>query len=99
MNFIQRLKQRKEDVANGINSATDYIIKNVTEVASTVVETVKENVIQPIVELDEAVVNQRFETCLKCDRFNHETQRCNECGCFMKIKTKFTQASCPLNKW
>jgi len=42
---------------------------------------------------------QRMETCEGCDRFDKETSRCKECGCFMKTKTQLASATCPLNKW
>lgn len=42
---------------------------------------------------------QRLQTCEGCDKFEHETSRCRECGCYMKSKTQLAAASCPLNKW
>lgn len=99
MKFIERLQQRKQDIANKVHTAADHVFKETVQFTSTMVESVKENFIQPIIELDDAVVEHRFNTCKGCDKFNHETQRCTECGCFMQVKTKFTQATCPLNKW
>lgn len=42
---------------------------------------------------------QRLQTCEGCDRFDKESSRCHECGCFMKTKTQLAAASCPLGKW
>jgi hypothetical protein len=42
---------------------------------------------------------QRLLTCEGCDRFDKDTSRCAECGCFMKTKSQLASASCPLNKW
>lgn len=41
----------------------------------------------------------RLELCRFCDKFDRETERCKECGCFMKTKTQLATASCPLGKW
>jgi uncharacterized paraquat-inducible protein A len=46
---------------------------------------------------DEA--GERYSVCLKCPELNELTKRCNECGCFMAVKTKLKLAVCPLNKW
>ena len=46
----------------------------------------------------QAESEKRWEICETCPsliRFN----RCKECGCFMKIKTKLVNSSCPLDKW
>ena len=42
---------------------------------------------------------KRLQICEGCDKFDKDTQRCKECGCFMKTKTQLAGASCPLNKW
>jgi hypothetical protein len=103
MKFLERLQQRKQDIANKVQDATDFVIKETTQVATmvtnTVVDAIKENIIDPIIETDQEIVDKRFNTCLACDKFNHSSQRCNECGCFMQVKTKFKHVTCPLNKW
>jgi len=45
------------------------------------------------------LVEKRIKTCSECPRLFKPTFTCKECGCFMKIKTKFKQAKCPLGKW
>jgi hypothetical protein len=47
----------------------------------------------------EEISNERFEICLGCDRFIHATKQCKECGCFMNLKTRLREATCPLDKW
>jgi len=42
---------------------------------------------------------RRLELCRFCDKFDSKTERCSECGCFMKVKTQLASASCPLGKW
>lgn len=47
----------------------------------------------------EELSNSRYETCLGCERFINLTKQCKECGCFMVVKTKLKNATCPLEKW
>lgn len=49
--------------------------------------------------VDKKISDQRIKTCSECPRLFKPTFTCKECGCFMKIKTKFKQAKCPLGKW
>ena len=42
---------------------------------------------------------ERLQICEGCDKFDAEPGRCTECGCFMRTKTQFASASCPLKKW
>lgn len=102
-NFISKLKQRHEEIATGTTSAAAKFIRQTSTVvasaADTVATAVKERVIQPVIVLDEVVVLKRYNTCLDCEQFNAQTARCNMCGCYMKLKTKLTAATCPLGKW
>lgn len=41
----------------------------------------------------------RIAICRECPHFNHVSNRCKKCGCFMKIKTRLIIAKCPLNYW
>lgn len=41
----------------------------------------------------------RFAICETCPSLINQTKQCKECGCFMKLKVKLKQATCPLNKW
>jgi hypothetical protein len=50
-------------------------------------------------KVDKETHKERYTSCLSCLEFIHETKVCKQCGCFMKIKTKLTDASCPLGKW
>lgn len=45
------------------------------------------------------MAKQRLEICSTCDKFNKDDTRCNECGCFMLVKTILPFSDCPLNKW
>lgn len=46
-------------------------------------------------ELHEA----RLAICKGCEFFKPRSERCGKCGCFMKLKTKLENATCPIGKW
>lgn len=50
-------------------------------------------------KVDKETHKERYLSCLSCSEFINETKICRQCGCFMKIKTKLAEASCPLGKW
>ena len=39
----------------------------------------------------------RTQICEACDK--RFLRNCKECGCIIDAKVKFTESSCPLNKW
>jgi hypothetical protein len=43
--------------------------------------------------------NSRFEICKACPELIKLTTQCKKCGCFMALKSKLEQATCPLGKW
>lgn len=47
---------------------------------------------------DEKVLEKRWSLCSSCE-FLNDDNRCEKCGCFMKVKHKLSQASCPVGKW
>ena len=42
---------------------------------------------------------ERFNICKNCSELKLPLYQCNQCGCFMKIKVKIKNVSCPLQKW
>jgi hypothetical protein len=48
---------------------------------------------------DEDVSKARLEICESCPRLIKTTKQCRECGCFMALKVKLKNATCPINKW
>ena len=48
---------------------------------------------------DKETAIERAKACADCDRLFKPTFSCKECGCFMKVKVKLENASCPLGKW
>ena len=46
---------------------------------------------------DESVLKMRWDLCLGCEFL--KDNKCEKCGCFMKVKHKLAMASCPVGKW
>jgi hypothetical protein len=58
------------------------------------------DVLNPNTEwLNDEDANKRYDICLSCPQLINLTKQCKKCGCFMSIKTKLKDATCPLNKW
>jgi len=47
---------------------------------------------------DEDIVNRRWDICKACPELT-ASNRCKQCGCFMKVKTKIATSRCPIGKW
>lgn len=45
------------------------------------------------------IAEKRFEICKLCPELTPNTHQCKKCGCFMALKTKLENATCPLGKW
>jgi len=53
-------------------------------------------------QVSQEIREERFDTCKACPAFIKKSQRCSECGCFMKAKTWINadpKKLCPLKKW
>jgi recombinational DNA repair protein RecR len=42
--------------------------------------------------------NDRLNTCKSCENLSMLGQ-CKICSCFMRLKAKFSNSSCPIDKW
>lgn len=49
--------------------------------------------------VEEEIARKRFNICMGCPELTRTTHQCKKCGCFMALKTKLENASCPLDKW
>jgi hypothetical protein len=47
----------------------------------------------------EEKANERYDICLSCPSLIQATKQCKKCGCFMTLKTKLLNATCPIGKW
>ncbi len=45
------------------------------------------------------VLEERLQICSTCPQFIKATKQCKKCGCFMNLKAKLENATCPINKW
>lgn len=46
-----------------------------------------------------SLMEERLSICRECPFFNKLTVGCNKCGCFLRMKTKLLNATCPIGKW
>ena len=58
----------------------------------TASETIKSSMIH-----DEEVLKMRWDICSSCEFLKDD--KCEKCGCFMKVKHKLAMAKCPEGKW
>lgn len=42
---------------------------------------------------------ERMKICWTCDQYKKLSRQCDLCGCFLDLKTKLLQASCPAGLW
>jgi hypothetical protein len=45
------------------------------------------------------VADARYEICKACPELINLTKQCKKCGCFMALKTKVNNVTCPIGKW
>lgn len=58
------------------------------------------DVLNPEVErIDEDESEKRLAICKACPELIKLTKQCKKCGCFMAVKTKLKEATCPIGKW
>ena len=43
--------------------------------------------------------SRRMNLCEQCEFFKADEARCTQCGCYMRVKTRFRTAKCPRGKW
>jgi hypothetical protein len=78
------IKASKVQMAAGISKAGIRVIRNKLHREGSLVT-------------DDKWVD-RLEICAECPLFR-EDGRCAECGCRMRLKSKFKFAECPIGKW
>lgn len=45
------------------------------------------------------LIEKRLDICDGCEFLDKEEMECLDCGCFVLIKTKWTDQECPQKKW
>ena len=48
---------------------------------------------------DAEIASARLDVCNGCEFLLKKTNTCKKCGCFMTLKVKLENASCPIGKW
>lgn len=48
---------------------------------------------------EESIFENRMSICENCPNLIKLSKQCKECGCFMVLKTKLKESSCPIGKW
>lgn len=49
--------------------------------------------------MSEELAKARMDVCSTCEHLIQMTKQCKKCGCFMPMKTKLQDATCPVGKW
>jgi hypothetical protein len=58
------------------------------------------DLINPYIEdVPNETYSNRMKICISCDNFIRMTSQCKKCGCFMHLKSKLPNASCPIGLW
>ena len=83
---------RKLSKALAVEEINEFAETNDSIDMRTVPPAVKRNIIH-----DEEVLKMRWDLCLGCEFLKDD--KCESCGCFMKVKHKLAMASCPEGKW
>lgn len=47
---------------------------------------------------DQDIIDNRWAICMDCE-FLSDNNKCEKCGCYMKVKTKIGTVACPIGKW
>ena len=75
-----------------VEQINEYVENNESIDMRIAPQAVKRNMIY-----DEEVLKMRWDICLGCEFLKDD--KCDKCGCFMKVKHKLAMASCPVGKW
>lgn len=50
-------------------------------------------------KVDDSISDERMSVCKECPELLSISKQCKQCGCFMSVKVKLKEATCPLGKW
>lgn len=54
---------------------------------------------------EEDTICRRLKICRRCPELRYvglkskSVKKCNQCGCYLELKTKLRHENCPLGKW
>ena len=81
---------------------TNENFPSIAKQASSFFEAVKneaKSIVNGDLKISTELQNERIKICEECSFFDHKSNRCKKCGCFLKIKTAWRSQSCPIGKW
>jgi len=83
-----------DDFPDNIEPSLADMVKTLVGAVVVEVKSDKKSVSKGI---DQAEIDRRLELCRGCQFWTGN--RCEKCGCFMKLKARMKSASCPIGKW
>ena len=89
---INKFIGRKLMKSLAVEEINEFAENNETLDMRTASDTIKRSIIH-----DEEVLKMRWDICSGCEFLNND--KCEKCGCFMKVKHKLAMASFPIGKW
>jgi hypothetical protein len=75
--------------------------KNLSSMVWDFTKALAEHAADGFERVDPTVYRKRMETCLSCEHYLKEIERCGSCGCYMPVKAGWRTSMCPLPepKW
>lgn len=70
-----------------------------TKKVKSFVSSASEHVGSGFKNVSDQTKKQRLAVCKKCNSYNKQNNSCNDCGCFLSLKTSWASESCPQGKW
>lgn len=69
------------------------------EMAKNLAKATTQHVKSGFNEVSQEVQKERMDTCLDCEYYVPQQDRCSQCGCYLSRKTKWKTSTCPIGKW
>ena len=89
---INKYFGRKLMKSLAVEEINEYAENNDSIDMRTASEAIKRSMIH-----DEEILKARWDICSSCEFLKDD--KCEKCGCFMKVKHKLAMASCPEGTW
>jgi len=70
-----------------------------TQMLKNFASATKDHVQNGMVKAENDLQQQRLDICKGCEFYIPEQDRCGKCGCYLKSKSAWKSAKCPIGKW
>ena len=84
----------KEEFPSIPEQASNLAKFTVSVVKQAVINVTDEDILVP-----SSKIKERMDICKECQYYSSKQNRCQQCGCWLVHKVKFSQSKCPINKW